>query len=129
MTLDKSLTDSDGIPAPRVQYKTVRITRKLLDHGIRNGVRILEKARANGIEVTSLLRACGWHLMGTAKMGDDPAASVVDKWGTAHNADNLFIVDGSVFVTAAAVNPTPTIQALALRTADYICKNRGDLKG
>ncbi len=129
VTLDKSLTDSDGIPAPRVQYKTGSNTRKLLDHGIRNGVRLLEKARANGIEVTSLLKACGWHLMGTAKMGDDPAASVVDKWGTAHDADNLFIVDGSVFVTAAAVNPTPTIQALALRTADYICKDRGDLKG
>ena len=42
--------------------------------------------------------------------------------------DNLFIVDGSVFVTGAAVNPTPTIQALALRTADYIANERQDLK-
>ena len=67
--------------------------------------------------------------MGTAKMGEDPAESVVDKWGKAHDADNLFIVDGSVFVTAAAVNPTPTIQALSLRTAEYICESRGDLKG
>ena len=129
VTLDESLTDSDGIPAPRVQYKTSANTRKLLDHGIRNGVKVLEKANAHGIAVTSLLKACGWHLMGTAKMGDDPAASVVDKWGAAHDADNLFIVDGSVFVTAAAVNPTPTIQALALRTAEYICESRGDLKG
>ena len=67
--------------------------------------------------------------MGTARMGDDPAKSVVNKWGQSHDVDNLFIVDGSVFVTGAAVNPTPTIQALALRTADYIITNRQDLKG
>jgi choline dehydrogenase-like flavoprotein len=54
---------------------------------------------------------------------------VVDKWGQSHDVDNLFIVDGSVFVTGAAVNPTPTIQALALRTADYIVEHRQDLKG
>ena len=53
-------------------------------------------------------------------MGDDPDDSVVDRWGRAHDVDNLFIVDGSLFVTSAAVNPTTTIQALALRTADYI---------
>jgi choline dehydrogenase-like flavoprotein len=55
-------------------------------------------------------------------MGDDPANSVVDRWGRAHDIDNLFIVDGSLFVTSAAVNPTTTIQALALRTADYITR-------
>jgi hypothetical protein len=37
-------------------------------------------------------------------------------------------VDGSVFVTGAGVNPTPTIQAVALRTADYICRERTDLR-
>ncbi|MDP6653475.1 MAG: GMC family oxidoreductase, partial [Gammaproteobacteria bacterium] len=70
----------------------------------------------------------GWHLMGTARMGDDPDRSVVNKWGQAHDVDNLFIVDGSLFVTGGGVNPTPTIQALALRTADYIRHERGDLK-
>ena len=129
VTLDESLTDSDGIPAPRVEYKTSPNTRKMLDHGIRNGVKVLEQANATGIATTQLLKACGWHLMGTAKMGDDPSASVVDRCGAAHDADNLFIVDGSVFVTAGAVNPTPTIQALALRTAEFICESRGDLKG
>ena len=75
------------------------------------------------------MRQSGWHLMGTARMGKNPLDSVVDKWGQAHDVDNLFIIDGSVFVTGAAVNPTPTIQALALRTADYIIANRNDLKG
>ena len=53
-------------------------------------------------------------------MGDKPYASVVDGYGRAWDVPNLFLVDGSVFVTSAAVNPTPTIQAVALRTADYI---------
>jgi choline dehydrogenase-like flavoprotein len=71
----------------------------------------------------------GWHLMGTARMGDDPKLSVVDANCQAHDADNLFVVDGSVFVTCGAVNPTPTIQAIALRAADYIANRRRDLKG
>ena len=61
--------------------------------------------------------------MGTARMGRDPATSVVNERGQAHDVKNLFIVDGSVFVTAGAVNPTSTIQALALYVADSIKKN------
>jgi len=58
-------------------------------------------------------------------MGDDPGAAVVDRWGRAHDVDNLFVVDGSVFVTSAVGNPTTTIQALALRTADHLIRARG----
>ena len=58
--------------------------------------------------------------MGTARMGDDPVRSVVDGWGRAHDVENLFVVDGATFVTSASINPTPTIQALALRTAHHI---------
>ena len=60
----------------------------------------------------------GWHLMGTARMGTDPARSVVNEWGRSHDVKNLFIVDGSIFVTSGGVNPTRTIQALALYVAD-----------
>jgi choline dehydrogenase-like flavoprotein len=60
--------------------------------------------------------------MGTARMGLDPSSSVVNEKGQAHDVRNLFIVDGSVFVTGAAVNPTSTIQALALYIADQIKK-------
>jgi len=90
---------------------------------------VFETAGATDIYVDPLMRQSGWHLMGTARMGEDSSNSVVDKWGQAHDVDNLFIIDGSVFVTGAAVNPTPTIQALALRTADYIIANRNDLRG
>ena len=60
--------------------------------------------------------------MGTARMGTDPAMSVVNEWGRCHDVKNLFIVDGSIWVTSGGVNPTSTIQALALYIADSIKK-------
>jgi choline dehydrogenase-like flavoprotein len=74
-----------------------------------------------------MVDATGFHLLGTVRMGDDPARSVVDAFGRAHDVPNLFVADGSVFVTCAALNPTSTIQALALRTADHIVATRRDL--
>ena len=58
--------------------------------------------------------------MGTCRMGTDPETSVVDSYGRTHDINNLFIVDGSPFVTSAGYNPTETIYALAFRTADEI---------
>lgn len=60
-------------------------------------------------------------------MGDDPERSVVNGWGRSHDVKNLFIVDGSTFVTSAAVNPTSTIQALALYIGDSIERNIANL--
>ena len=45
---------------------------------------------------------------------------MVDRWGRAHDVRNLFVIDGSIFTTGACINPTTTIQALALRAADYL---------
>ena len=126
--LDPHLKDSNGIPAPKIFYELSQNSRRQLDHGIKNAEIVLKKAGAHSVMSTPLLRSGGWHLLGTARMGDDPERSVVDPNGQAHDIDNLFIVDGSVMVTAAAVNPTPTIQAIALRTADYIRDKRTDLK-
>ena len=53
-------------------------------------------------------------------MGTDLDRSVVDRWGRAHDVPNLVIIDGSIFTPGACINPTTTIQALALRTADYL---------
>jgi choline dehydrogenase-like flavoprotein len=65
--------------------------------------------------------------MGTARMGTDPASSVVDPHGRSHDVKNLFIIDGSVFVTSGGVNPTNTLQAIALYVADYVKKNLENL--
>ena len=60
------------------------------------------------------------HIMGTCVMGDDPASSVVNRWGRAHDVPNLWIVGSSVFATSATANPTLTLAALSLRTAAAI---------
>ena len=68
------------------------------------------------------------HLMGTARMGTGSRKrSVVNEWGRSHDVKNLFIVDGSVFVTGGGVNPTSTIQALALYIADQIKQRLANL--
>ena len=65
--------------------------------------------------------------MGTARMGTDPERSVVNEWGRSHDVRNLFVIDGSVFVTSGAVNPTNTIQALALFIAEQVKQRLANL--
>jgi choline dehydrogenase-like flavoprotein len=60
-------------------------------------------------------------------MGTDPAHSVVNEWGRSHDVKNLFVVDSSVFVTSAGVNPTSTLQAVALYIADAMKKRLANL--
>jgi choline dehydrogenase-like flavoprotein len=64
------------------------------------------------------------HEVGTTRMGDDPASSVVNKYCQAHDVKNLFIADGGPFVTNADKNVTWTILALAMRTGEYIAEQR-----
>ncbi|KWX64530.1 GMC family oxidoreductase [Mycobacterium sp. NAZ190054] len=123
VTLDDTVTDSSGIPAPKVFYKISENTRRLMSFNLD---RVEEAHQAAGAIKT--IRTDLWpdqpgHLLGTAKMGNDPATSVVDKWGLAHDVPNLAIVDGSTMPTSGAVNPTATITAMALRTAEYLVAN------
>ena len=121
--LDPNLKDSSGIPAPRVVYSFSDNTRKLLEHGAARAREMLQATGATDIHDET---PYPWtsHFMGTARMGSDPRTSVVNAWHQAHDVPNLFIVDGSSFVTSGAVGPTPTIGALALRCADGIWNRR-----
>ena len=120
VTLDPELTDAHGIPAPKVQYTLSDNSAKMLDYAVARGTEIMEAAGAEEVIVNKLLANAGWHNMGTARMGTDPETSVVNEWGRSHDVRNLFVIDGSIFVTSAGVNPTRTIQALALYIADEI---------
>ena len=62
------------------------------------------------------------HETGTCRMGNDPKTSVVDKYHKAHEVPNLYVVDGSSFVTGGRNHPTLTIQALAFRAAEHIVR-------
>ena len=111
--------------------------------GAAGGVACLPLARA-GLEVIGLdnmeqwYRAAGavaverlplgsmgptTHAYGGTRMGDNPDANVVNRWGFSHEAPNLGILGGSVMGTSGARNPTETLQALAWRTAEYLAKN------
>ncbi|MGE3649682.1 MAG: GMC family oxidoreductase [Reyranellaceae bacterium] len=122
VTLDPVLKDSHGIPAPRIDYAIGDNSRKMIAHAMKNARAILEAAGATNIDTEVPILNGGWHLLGTARMGTDPERSVVNAWGRCHDVRNLFIVDGSIWVTAGGVNPTSTIQALALYIADAIKK-------
>jgi choline dehydrogenase-like flavoprotein len=123
--LDPEVKDSNGIPAPRVIYTYSENSLKMLEDGYTLARQALDAAGAVEIMDSGVIQPA-FHLMGTARMGSDPKNSVVNAWHQAHDVNNLFIVDGSSFTTSAAVNPTSTIGALALRCADGIWQRRGD---
>ncbi|MEM9255923.1 MAG: GMC family oxidoreductase [Pseudomonadota bacterium] len=61
----------------------------------------------------------GIHEMGTARMGADPAQSVLNGWNQAHEVNNLFVTDGSFMTSASCVNPSLTYMAFTARACDY----------
>lgn len=84
--------------------------------------RVLRKAGYPIVVSRPFDRRTPSHQCGTARMGTDPAASVIDTHCRSHDHPNLFIADASVLPTSAAVNPALTVAAVALRAADHIEK-------
>jgi choline dehydrogenase-like flavoprotein len=124
VTLDPVLTDADGIPAPKIIYRMSENSYRMLDFHLARARESLEAAGAYETVVAPLIRETGWHLLGTTKMGADPATSVVDPWGRCHDVANLYIFDGSIWPTSSGMNPTATIAALSLRCAEHLVRER-----
>ena len=119
ITLHPTRKDGYGLPVPVVHYEQHDNSGKMLRYALDRGRRIYEALGAEQVlELVEVFPAT--HNMGTARMGDDPAASVCNRWGQTHDLDNLFISDGSLFPTSGCANPTLTIIALALRQAEYL---------
>ncbi len=78
VTLHPTLTDSDGIPAPKLTYSLAPVAEQTIAHGIVNATRLMETAGAREVVPLPLINGAGFHLLGTARMGSDPASSVVD---------------------------------------------------
>ena len=127
VTLDPDLTDAHGIPAPKIDYTISENSHRMLKHSCDRAEEVLKAAGAVEVHKGYPIAYAGWHLLGTARMGRDPQRSVVNEWGRAHDVKNLFIVDGSVFVTAGGLNPTSTLQATALYIADQIKRRLANL--
>jgi choline dehydrogenase-like flavoprotein len=122
--LDWDNLDACGLPGVRTYYRLGENSQRLGRDMLRTAHEALTAAGASSVRDFGLSPIWGWHLLGTARMGNDPGASVVDAHNRAHDAPNLFIVDGSSLPTGGGVNPTSTIQALALRCAEYIWEQR-----
>lgn len=118
--------DQYGLPIPRVTYSWCDNDRRLNRHALGNMRNALEAVGARELWEQDN-DTC--HLNGTARMGSDPAASVVDADCRSWDIPNLWICDGSVFPTVGGVNPSLTIQAIACRTGDRIkaLASRGEL--
>ena len=130
ITLDPDLKDAWGLPAIRTTFTEHPNDMKLYQFFLDRCIELLDAAGAKKTWPFSLDAPWQVHLLGTCRMGNDPKTSVVDKFHRAHDVPNLFIVDGSSFVTCGTGQPTMTIQALAFRAADAISglrEARGDL--
>jgi choline dehydrogenase-like flavoprotein len=113
---------ADGLPGVRVEYTLSDNSRALLDFALDRAEEMLRAAGAHRVTRVPLAPMTGWHLLGTARMGDDPTTSVTDSRGRCHAVPNIVVADGSVFPTGGAVNPGGTIAALALKTADDLAR-------
>ena len=120
VTLDASVKDNFGIPVPRI-INTHGENDLAMIKAISSRLKeVLEAAGAREVHVGDFVAGASSHYLGTCRMGEDPNTSVVDPWCRTHDVRNLFLGDGSVFVTGGAVNPALTISALATRTAEGI---------
>jgi choline dehydrogenase-like flavoprotein len=124
-TLDSSVKDVFGLPAARITWsygKHEQVAQQFWIPLVKNMMKaagagavlaVPETANSGGLPT-------GSHVMGGMMMGADPATSVTDPYGRVHGLDNVYVADGSVFVTSGAHNPTNTIMAVALRNMRHL---------
>ena len=132
VTLSGAL-DALGIPKPALTFSVSEYTAAAFDFAQDVLTKIFEAMNADSVVFkpkerdstdTSPLDFTGaGHIMGTCRMGDNPADSVVDSDGRSHDHPNLFIVGSSVFPTCGTANPTLTAVALTLRANRAILRD------
>jgi choline dehydrogenase-like flavoprotein len=130
VSLDPDVKDAWGMPVIRCTHKEHSDDLKFAAWLQQRAVDILDAAGAQRIWLEPVREFnASVHLLGTCRMGNDPKSSVVNRYHRAHDVPNLFICDGSSFVTSGRGQPTMTIQALAFRAAEHITRfaRRGEI--
>jgi choline dehydrogenase-like flavoprotein len=126
VSLDPEVKDKWGRPALRLTYNDHPDDIATMHFLRERGSEILEAAGATEVWKAPVgPSTVGAHLLGTCRMGDDPASSVVDRYHRTHDVPNLFLCDGSSFVTSGRGQPTMTIMALAFRAGHHIAEFAG----
>lgn len=118
ITLHSSEKDQHGLPVPNVHFDDHPNDVAMRNHAYAQGSAVYDAVGATRVFPTPPYPST--HNLGTNRMSEKARDGVVNKWGQAHDVNNLFVSDGSQFTTGAAENPTLTIVALAIRQADFI---------
>jgi gluconate 2-dehydrogenase alpha chain len=126
LDLDPNVKDPYGLPVIRVTHRIHDNERRALEFLLSRQKMWL--AAAGAAETWSFpFHVEGRHAYGGTRMGSDPATSVVDGHGFAHEVPNLAVVGASTFPTASGMNPTLTVQATSWRTAERIARELEDV--
>ncbi len=112
--------DDFNVPLARATHNILEPTVSLAKAAVAEGLEVFKSA---GAEEPWAGPRFGMHIMGGTVMGENSASSVTNQYGRLHELDNLYIAGPGLFPSSAAVNPTFTIHALAMRTADHILGN------
>jgi choline dehydrogenase-like flavoprotein len=125
------VVDKWGIPVLRMHIQYSDNEREMAKDAAETSEEILRAAGAEVLSTGGQMTAPGRiiHELGTARMGNDPRTSVLNKFNQMHDAKNVFVTDGASFVGSANHNPTLTILALTMRACDYLTDEykRGNL--
>jgi choline dehydrogenase-like flavoprotein len=121
VTLNEKRTDRWGIPLLHIDVTHGENERRLAERANRDAAQMLAAAGFENITGNGPLRPPGHsvHEMGTARMGWDPATSVLNRHNQAHDVANLFVADGACMVSSGTVNPSLTYMALSARAANH----------
>ena len=122
--LNHSKTDRFGTPLLRFDVRFRDNEIRMMDDALEQGLLMLRKAGLTNVTGGRGKHVPGEaiHEMGGARMGHDPATSVLNKWNQAHDAANLFITDGAQMASVSCVNPSLTFMAMTARAADRAVK-------
>jgi choline dehydrogenase-like flavoprotein len=120
--IDKEKVDSWGIPVLHISMAWSDNELKMVQDMKNTAAEMLEAAGAENIRSWADIAPPGLaiHEVGTARMGNDPKSSVLNRWQQAHDVPNLFVMDGSCYPSSACQNPTVTLMALASRACEYL---------
>ena len=116
VTLDADEKDIHGVPLPRIHYAVGDYARRGLAAAREAHAAIFAKLGASAVQHRPTFEGAG-HILGTCRMGEDAATSVVDRHLRCHDHANLYLLGSAVFPTGGTANPTLTIAALAVRLA------------
>ncbi|MBK8388602.1 MAG: GMC family oxidoreductase [Saprospiraceae bacterium] len=119
--LHPTLKDKWGLPQLSFHTEFTAKDLKTREYMQSDAAEMLEAAGLKNIKTFDSIGGMGKgvHEMGTARMGNDPKTSVLNKWNQMHNVNNLFITDGAFMASAACVNPSITYMAFTARAVDY----------